>query len=180
MSNLTSAAWWKAAALRALRSAIMIALPYFGAASLFGDVPLLSVGSAAALAAIASLLMSLTGIAEAVGEKVPLWLALLERVTKTVAQALLAGIGNIVLFQDVDWSVVVQSAIIAGLSSLLLGVLAKLPEAAPVPVSVEPAPYTPTVPVELASAVITPGGANQPSAGVPPSGDAYEPRHASE
>jgi hypothetical protein len=137
-SNLTSPEWWKAAAIRGGRTAIMIALPYLGAAALISGVPWLSIVSAAALGFVASLLTSLAGLTEAVGEKVPLWLALLERVTKTVAQALAAGIGSAVLFENVDWAVIGQAALIAGLGSLLLGVLTRLPEAAIVPVAAPP------------------------------------------
>lgn len=171
MNNITSPAWWKAAAIRGLRTAITIAIPYFGAATLFGEVPWLSVASVAGLGFVLSLLTSLAGISEVDGTTVPVWLALLERVTKTVAQAFVAGIGTTVLFQDVNWSVIAQSALIAGLGSLLLAFLAKLPEAADpivlpvIPGAVEPLPILSSTP-----AVVTPADPNQPAAGVPPAG----------
>src|SRR5690348_1381542 len=122
-SPLFTLAWWKAAALRGARTAVTIAIPYLGAAVLFSGVPWLSVGSAAALGFVASLITSLAGIPEAAGTKVPVWLALLERTVKTVAQGIVVGIGNAVLFSDVHWSTILQAALISGLGSLLLGVL---------------------------------------------------------
>lgn len=129
-SPLFTAAWWKAASLRALRTAVTIAIPYLGTAILFSGVPWLSILSAAALGYIASLVTSLAGIPEAAGKTIPAWLALLERTVKTVAQGIAVGIGNSVLFTDVHWSTILQAALISGLGSLLIGVLGYLPEAA--------------------------------------------------
>ncbi|WP_349862696.1 hypothetical protein [Leifsonia sp. WHRI 6310E] len=129
-SPLFTAAWWKAASLRALRTAVTIAIPYLGTAILFSGVPWLSILSAAALGYIASLVTSLAGIPEAAGKTIPAWLALLERTVKTVAQGIAVGIGNAVLFTDVHWSTILQAALISGLGSLLIGVLGYLPEAA--------------------------------------------------
>ncbi len=130
-SNLFSRLWWAAATKRALRTALTIAVPYVAAAGLFREFPWVAVGSTVVLGAIASLLFSLTGLTEAGPGTVPLWLALLERVVKTFAQAVLAGIGTATLLQEVDWAVILQTAIFAALGSLLLGVLTTLPEAAP-------------------------------------------------
>lgn len=125
--TFVSWAWWKAALLRALRTAVVIAIPYVAGSSLLG-IPWLSVASAAGLGFILSIVTSLAGLAEAKGAVVPVWLALLERVTKTAAQSLVAGIGTAVLIQDVDWDQVVQASLIASLGSLLIGVLGFLPE----------------------------------------------------
>jgi len=170
-SALFTIAWWKAAALRGVRTSVVIVLPYLGTAVLFTGVPWASVGSAAALGFVASLITSLAGLPEAAGSKVPVWLALTERTTKTVAQGIAVGIGNAVLFSDVHWSTILQAALISGLGSLLLGVLGFLPEADdPTPpalaeitnVHVTGAPVFPTVPVP------TPADPGQPAAGVPP------------
>lgn len=168
-SPILTPAWWKAAALRALRTAITIAIPYLGTAILFAGVPWLSIASAAGLGFLASLITSLAGIPEAAGGTVPVWLALTERTVKTVAQGIAVGIGNAVLFTDVHWSTILQAALISGLGSLLLGVLGYLPEAAdPSPAFAEIS----TVPVISAPAVtvVTPSPADpdQPAAGTPP------------
>jgi len=171
-SALFTLAWWKASAIRAARTAVMIAIPYVGTAVLFNGVPWLAIVSAAGLGAVASLVTSLAGIPEADGGHIPVWLALLERTTKTVAQGLAVGIGNSVLFTDVHWSTILQSALIAGLGSLLLGVLGYLPEAQPVdaPVPVDLSPTSLGVVTSLGDlTVTTPADQNQPAAGTPPS-----------
>lgn len=172
--TITSAAWWKAASIRALRTAITVALPYLGGAALFGSVPWLSILSAAALGYVLSLVTSLAGISETSSQETPVWLALLERTTKTLAQAIAAGIGNVLLFQDVPWSTVVQAAVLAGLGSLLLGVLGFLPESseslpgAPVDVTQAAAPVF-NFSVVAPNRPSAPGDPEQPAAGVPPS-----------
>lgn len=126
MSKLTHTAWWKAALLRALYTAFAIALPYLGGA-LIADVPWLTIASAAALGFVASLATSLAGLPESVGVNLPWWLAAIERVVKTFAQALAAGFIGATLLADVDWSTVVQASLIAALTSLVRLVLATLP-----------------------------------------------------
>lgn len=172
MSNtITSSSWWKAAVIRALRTALVIAVPYVGGASLLG-IPWLTIVSAAAMGFIGSLLTSLAGIAEASGGIVPIWLALVERVTKTAAQAVVSGVGTALLFQDVPWSTVLQAAAIAALGSLLIGVLGFLPESTlPVQAAIVTPTAAPAPPVVgvLPSPVVTPTDPGQPAAGTPPS-----------
>jgi len=56
--------WMKAAAIRAIRTAAQAALAVIGSATMFGEVDWRVVGSTALLAAIASILMSITGLPE--------------------------------------------------------------------------------------------------------------------
>ena len=56
--------WMKAAAIRAIRTAAQAALAAIGSATMFGEVDWRVVGSTALLAAIASILMSITGLPE--------------------------------------------------------------------------------------------------------------------
>lgn len=126
MTNLTNTEWWKAAALRALYTAIAIALPYIGGA-LISDVPWLTIALAAGLGFVASIATSLAGLPEASGVNLPWWLAAVERVVKTFAQALVAGFVGATLLTDVDWSVVLQASVLAALTSLLRLILATLP-----------------------------------------------------
>lgn len=137
MSKLRSATWWKAAANRAMRTALVIAIPYVPV-TFVGDVPYVTIASAAALGGILSLLTSLTGIAEVDGTTEPWYYAILSRVVKTVAQAVIAGAGTAVLITDVDWSNIGQMALTAGFGSLLLAVLSQLPEA-DLPTAAQPA-----------------------------------------
>lgn len=162
MSNtIASAAWWKAAVIRALRTALVIAAPYIGGASLAG-IPWLSVASAAGLGFIASLVTSLFGLPEVDGSTSPLWLAWTTRVVKSIAQALATGIGQAALFQDVHWVTVLQTSLIAGFGSLVLAVIRQLPESAPIINAGTAAPGAPSVitnahvaapPAAIASAV---------------------------
>lgn len=126
MSKLASTVWWKAASLRALYTAVAIAVPYLGGA-LLADVPWLTILSAAAVGFLASIATSLAGLPETEGVDLPWWLAAVERVVKTFAQALAAGFIGATLLTDVAWSTVVQAAVIAALTSLLRLILATLP-----------------------------------------------------
>jgi Putative lactococcus lactis phage r1t holin len=132
-SRLTSRAWWLDALRRALYTAVAIAIPYLGGA-LLTDVPWLSVLSAAALGAVASVATSLAGLPETVGVDLPWWRAATERVVKTFAQALGAGFVGATLLSDVAWSTVLQAAALAALVSLLRLILSTLSvETTPVP-----------------------------------------------
>jgi len=106
------------------------------------------------------MLTSLVGLPDANSQ--PWWLATLTRVTKTVAQSIAAGIANIVFFQDVHWSVVLQASAIAGLGSLLLAVLADLPEAVPPTQAVVVAPVTGTIPVQNSTVINNPVAVSTP------------------
>jgi hypothetical protein len=134
MSKLTDPAWWKAALLRAVYTAIAIAIPYIAAVQ-FADVPWLMAASAATVGAILSFATSLFGLPESEGVDLPWWLAALERVAKTFGQSLAAGLTGAVLLSDVDWSVVLQAALGAAFISLLRLILATLP-ADPTPAAV--------------------------------------------
>lgn len=165
--NLTSGLWWKAAVVRALRTALVIALPYVPV-SAFGETPYITIGGAVALGFVASLLTSLAGITEATGVKVTWYFAITERVVKTVAQSLVAGIGTAALIQQVNWINIGGAAIAAGIGSLLLGVITNLPEAdLPVAASVvipsvtnvygaDTAPAVASVPVVASATVADP------------------------
>jgi hypothetical protein len=126
MTKLTDRTWWKAALLRALYTAVAIALPYVGGA-LIADIAWLTAASAAGLGFLASLATSLAGLPEASGVNLPWWLAAVERTVKTFAQALAAGFLGATLLADVAWSTVVQAAAIAAFTSLLRLILATLP-----------------------------------------------------
>lgn len=136
MTNLISKVWWEAAGGRALRTAIVVAIPYIPA-SYLGQVPYLTILSAAVLAAILSLLTSLAGLPEVSGKQPIWWVAVAERVVKTIAQAAITAVGNALLLQNVHWLDIAQIALTAGFGSLLLAFLKELPEAS-VPQAVGP------------------------------------------
>lgn len=127
MNQLTSKEWWKAASIRAVRSALVISIAYVPA-SLSAEVPYITIALAAALGLIVSFLTSLTGLPEVAGVNEPWWKAVIERVVKSIAQGAIVGVGAAVLITDVDWSQVGTMALTAGFGSLLLAVIASLPE----------------------------------------------------
>lgn len=61
---ITSKAWWVAAGKRALRTLAQVAIATIGTSALISEINWLAVGSASALAAILSLLTSLSGLPE--------------------------------------------------------------------------------------------------------------------
>lgn len=128
MDNITSSIWWKAAGLRAARTALVVALPYIPITYL-GNIPYITIGLVCGLAIVLSFLTSLTGISEVSGVPRPWWYAVLSRVIKTVAQAAITGIGAAVLITDVQWDSLLQFALTAGFGSLVLALLGTLPEA---------------------------------------------------
>lgn len=64
MNNLVNKKWWAAAAVRAVKTCAQAALGVIGASALVTEVDWIMVGSAAALAGIASLLTSIAGLPE--------------------------------------------------------------------------------------------------------------------
>lgn len=129
--------FWKNALVRATRTALVIAIPYFGGVLII-QIPWLVVLSAAGFGFVLSIITSLAGLVEAGGGQVSWWYAILERITKTAAQALVTAVGTATLFEQVDWSLAFQAAGVAAIGSLLLGFLTKLPEADALPSAVQP------------------------------------------
>ena len=66
---ITRKEWWVAAGMRALKTVAQTAAAMIGTAALLSEVNWIAVASASALAGILSLLMSLGGIPEVVGEE---------------------------------------------------------------------------------------------------------------
>lgn len=125
--QLLTPTWWKAAGIRAFRTALLVAVPYVPA-SLTDTVPYLTIISAAVMGAVLSLLTSLTGLSEADGRVMPWYWAILERVVKTTAQALVTALATTVFITDVNWADVLAITTASAFGSLLLAVLKILPE----------------------------------------------------
>lgn len=130
MTVITDGNWWKAALMRALRTAAVVAVPYVPVS--LGGSGYLLLASAFGMGFILSILTSLAGIAEAVGNEVPWWYGAVSRVVKTVAQSLVTAVGSAALFTDVDWSIIPALVVSSAVGSLLLAVIKQLPES-PVP-----------------------------------------------
>lgn len=63
-NNVKCKDWWKAAGIRAIKTAAQTAIATIGTATLVSEINWAMVGSATALAGILSLLTSLTGLPE--------------------------------------------------------------------------------------------------------------------
>jgi hypothetical protein len=125
--ELFTRSWWRAAGTRAARTAIILAVPYLPA-SLHNTVPYVTILEAGVMGVILSLLTSLTGLAEVDGPGVSWYWAVLERVVKTTAQALVTALAADVLVTQINWHDVVAVTAASALGSLFLAVLSKLPE----------------------------------------------------
>lgn len=125
-SRLFDRLWWADAAKRAVNTVVAVVIPYLGVIQ-FAEIPWPTIGSAAAVAFIASLATSLSGLPETEGVDLPWWLAAIERVVKTFFQSLAAGILPGAVLQTVDWGFILQSAAIAAGLSFLRLILATLP-----------------------------------------------------
>jgi len=124
---LTSASWWKAAGFRALRTFLVVITPFVP--SISADVSaIVPAASVAGFAAVLSLVTSMGGIPEATGAARSFWAATVDRVLKSVAQALAASMVGAAVFTDLDWTSVAPVAVAAGLGSLLLTFISRLPE----------------------------------------------------
>jgi ABC-type lipoprotein release transport system permease subunit len=66
---ITHKAWWSAAGIRALKTFAQTIIATIGAAALITEINWTTVGSAAVLAAVLSLLTSLAGLPEAKSEE---------------------------------------------------------------------------------------------------------------
>lgn len=64
MSNLTDKKWWKAAGIRAVKTAAQAAIATIGASTMITGTNWIMVASATAMAGVLSLLMSLAGLPE--------------------------------------------------------------------------------------------------------------------
>lgn len=129
-SPLVTLVWWKAALIRALRTALVVAVPYVPV-SYNNHVPYITVAAAAAFGFVASLITSLVQLPEASGRAVPWWLAVLTRVVKTTAQAAIASFGTSVLITQIHWVTTLQVVGTAAFGSLLLALISNLPETTP-------------------------------------------------
>ena len=64
MKNVFTQAWWRASAIRAIKTVAQTAVATIGTAAVMGEVNWLMVGSASLLAGILSLLTSVAGLPE--------------------------------------------------------------------------------------------------------------------
>lgn len=130
---LFSLQWWKDAATRAARTALLLIIPFFPAAAQVGGTEWQPLVLTAAFGFIASMVTSVALLPdETTGVNLSKGKAILYRVIKSFFQGLASGFGTAALLTDVDWNVAIQVAIAGAIGSLVLGVVAALPETAEV------------------------------------------------
>lgn len=126
-----SVSWAKAASIRAGKTAIYVAIPFFAATLTFDQFNWPTFIGTVVLAVILSYATSaIAGLPEVAGKTVPTWLALAERFVKTFAQGVVAGIGSATVFGDVHWQAILQASFFAAVASLLVGLVTNLPDTA--------------------------------------------------
>lgn len=133
MTSLSSRSWWALASRRALRTVLVALLPLLGPlvvtplADLHQAV-VVALG-ALVLAAVASFATSLASLPELGDGVTTSWRAVLDRGARSFGQVLAAAAVSALTLGDLTAGVVVQ-ALVAGVSSVLLGVISALPETA--------------------------------------------------
>jgi hypothetical protein len=125
--ELKSVSWWKAAGIRAARTALAVLIPFVLASNLL-DLDWILIGSTTGFAIIASFVTSLAGLKEVTGDVVPKYWAILVRTVKTFAQTLLGYLGAATILQEVEWKSALLLSAAAAITSLLQGLLSELPE----------------------------------------------------
>jgi len=130
---LFTALWWKDAVIRAARTALLFAIPFFPSAAQIGGTHWLALMLGAGFGFITSLITSVAVLPEeTTGTIIPKWKAIANRVSRSFAQGLVAGLGTAVILTDVDWVVAIEVALTGAVGSLILGLLTALPETAQV------------------------------------------------
>ncbi|MFD4992819.1 hypothetical protein ACFWH7_04350 [Cellulosimicrobium cellulans] len=131
LALILTLAFWRAAGIRALRTALVAAapllLPLVGGD--WGDVA--QAAGAIALVAVLSLATSLWSLPE-LGAGTGPWAAVLDRTARTFGQTLAASLATATLWSDVDWTLVVVQALAAALTTAVLAAAEQLPETIPV------------------------------------------------
>lgn len=128
MTNITTAAFWRATGARVLYTFLAALLPYVALVQV-GEVTLTNALSISALAAVAALVTALANLPEIDTATMPLWKAIGHRVLRTAGQNVAAGIAGIALLQDVPWQAVAVGVAGATVATLLRTFLDVLPEA---------------------------------------------------
>ena len=138
LSSLFSRAWWSIAGQRALRTMLVAIVPFVPALIGAPDgQTYIAAGSTVALAAVLSLFTSAASLPEANGLPRAWWVAALDRFVRTFAQVAIASIPAVTVIQDVPWTVVLTNAAASAVGSLLLALIAALPETQPITVPVK-------------------------------------------
>lgn len=131
LALILTLAFWRAAGIRALRTALVAAAPLLVplVGGDWGDVA--QAAGALGLVAVLSLATSLWSLPELGAGRGP-WAAILDRTARTFGQTLAASLATATLWSDVSWALVIVQALVAALTTLVLAAGEQLPETIPV------------------------------------------------
>lgn len=127
MSDLRK--WAQAALTRAARTMAQVALGMLPTAAMVTEVNWIVVIQTALCAGLASILMSVVRLPEAVGESTSFAAAVFWRTVRTMAQAAVGLIPAGVMITAVDWKNVVLTVALVGIICVLNAIMTDLPEA---------------------------------------------------
>lgn len=122
--------WIKAAGIRALKTMAQAALSVLATTTMITEVDWKLTASTVALAGVASLLMSIKGLPELkqTGSRWGWLAAVMIRAARTFAQSAIATIGSAAIFAEVNWPVVLSTAFMAAVLSVITSAITDIPE----------------------------------------------------
>lgn len=124
---ILTAAFWRAAGLRAIYTVLAAAVPLLPPLVGGGWPEVRQALMALALAALLSITTSWASIPE-LGAGRSRWAALIDRTVRTFGQVLAAALAAAITLADVQWSTLLAQAGVAALITLIRAVLDELPE----------------------------------------------------
>ncbi|ANC31420.1 hypothetical protein [Isoptericola dokdonensis] len=127
--KLFTAAFWRAAGIRAAKTAITVVTPWIPqlVATPTSEV-VVAAASTTALAVVLSVATSLASLPEVAGKVVPLWRALAGRAARTFGQTIVATVAGATLLTDVNWLALGLQVVASVIGTVLLGLYSRLPE----------------------------------------------------
>lgn len=121
--------WGQAALTRAARQMAQVALAMLPAAAVVTEIDWITVAGTALCAGVASILMSVVVLPEAVGESTSFLSATFWRTIRTMAATAAGLIPAGVIITDIDWIHLVGVVLFAGILCILTAIMTDLPEA---------------------------------------------------
>lgn len=121
--------WAQAALCRSGRTMAQVALSMLPTAAMVTEVNWIVVAYTALCAGVASLLMSVARLPEAVGESSSFAAAVFWRTVRTMAQAAVGMIPAGAMITQVDWRQIVLTVALSGIICILTAIATDLPEA---------------------------------------------------
>ena len=120
--------WAQAALCRAGRTMAQVALAMLPTAAMVTEIDWIVVAYTALCAGVASILMSVVRLPEAVGESSSFAGAVFWRTVRTMAQAAVGMIPAGVMITQIDWGQIILTVALSGIICVLTAIATDLPE----------------------------------------------------